>query len=126
MTALRNICAVGCVVVVLAGCGAKPIPVSGTVTREGRPLPAGYVTFEPDAASGTTGPGATAAVDDGVFSLPADHTLTPGKYLVRIGPPLLGSGADKKLAATTFKPWETTVEIPAGGGSLTFDVPVTP
>jgi len=62
-------------------------------------------------------------VEEGNFVLPPDHVLTPGKYLVRIGPPLLGSGAEKKLVATSFKPWETTVEVPAGGGVLTFDVP---
>jgi len=124
MIALRNICFAGCVAVALVGCEAKPIPVSGAVTRGGQPLPAGYITFEPDAASGTTGPGATATIDDGVFALPVGHALTPGKYLVRIGPPLLGSGADKKLAATTFKPWETSIEIQASGGTLTFDVPL--
>ncbi|MCE9560902.1 MAG: hypothetical protein K8U57_02495 [Planctomycetes bacterium] len=125
MIGFRNTFVVCGLAAMLTGCASKPIPVSGTVTRGGQPLPAGYVTFEPDSAAGTTGPGATGVVDAGAFALPPDHTLTPGKYLVRIGPPLLGSGADKKLVATSFKPWETTVEIPAGGGVLTFDVPTT-
>lgn len=124
MTHLRTLA--GVLALAAAGCGSKPVPVSGTVTRGGQPLPAGYVTFEPDAASGTTGPGATAPVAGGAFALPPDHAVVPGKYLVRIGPPALGSGADKALAATTFKPWETTAEIAPGGGTLAFDVPVKP
>jgi hypothetical protein len=115
---------VACFTVLVAGCPSKPVPVSGKVTRAGAPLPAGYITFEPDAASGTTGPGATTTIADGVFTMPPNHALTPGKYLVRIGPPLLGSGMDAKLAATAFKPWETTAEIPSGGAALNFDVPV--
>ncbi|MFO0825712.1 MAG: hypothetical protein U0792_21755 [Gemmataceae bacterium] len=124
MIATRCSIVVGCVAVLLVGCPSKPVPVSGKVTRAGAPLPAGYITFEPDAASGTTGPGATTTISDGVFTMPPNHALTPGKYLVRIGPPLLGSGMDAKLAATAFKPWESTAEIPSGGAALTFEVPV--
>lgn len=122
MTLLRTLA--GVLALAAAGCGSKPVPVSGTVTRGGEPLSYGYVTFEPDAAAGTTGPGATAPVTSGAFALPPDHAVTPGKYLVRIGPPPLGSGADKAQIANSFDPWETTTEIAPGGGTLTFDVPV--
>jgi hypothetical protein len=124
VTHLRTLA--GVLALAAAGCGSKPVPISGTVTRGGEPLPAGYVTFEPDPAAGTTGPGATAPVQNGAFALPPDHAVAPGKYLVRIGPPMLGSGSDKALAATAFKPWETTAEVPPGGGTLAFDVPAKP
>ena len=104
------------------GCGSAAVPVSGSVTRAGAPLASGYVTFEPDAASGTTGTGETAPIVDGAFTMPSTHSLVPGKYVVRIGPPLLGSG-DTKVAATAFKPWESTAEIPPGGKSFAFDIP---
>lgn len=104
------------------GCGGGAVPVSGSVTRSGAPLASGYVTFEPDAASGTTGTGETTKVVDGAFTMPSRHSLVPGKYVVRIGPPLLGSG-DTKVAATAFKPWESMVEVPPGGKSFAFDIP---
>jgi hypothetical protein len=107
----------------LAGCGEKYVAVSGTVNYGGHPLAAGYVTFEPEPGSGTTGPGATAPVTDGRFEIPAAEKLTPGKYVVRVGPPLLGSGMDAKVAATTFTPWVTKAELGPGTGPLTFDVP---
>jgi hypothetical protein len=112
---------VACVGWVAAGCADGSVAVSGTVTRGGKPLTAGYVTLEPDPAAGTTGTGATAPVENGTFSFPAGR-LRPGKYVVRVGPPLLGSGMTVG-PDSTFPPWTTTAEVSPGGPPLSFDVP---
>lgn len=105
-----------------AGCSDGSVSVSGTVTRGGAPLAAGYVTFEPDASAGTTGTGATTPVANGAFAVPAGQ-LRPGKYVVRIGPPPLGSGSTV-TPGSNFKPWATTADVPAAGGTINFDVPI--
>lgn len=46
-----------------AGCGGKG-KVSGTVTLDGQPLPAGTITFVP-----STGPGAAGKIEDGNYSV---------------------------------------------------------
>lgn len=106
------------------GCGGpSAVPVSGTVTRGGTPLPAGTVAFEPKAESGTTGAGSWAEVRDGAFSIPASKNLTPGTYTVRVSPVTLGSGQDLKTAPPQFKPWETTVELKSGNEPLKLELP---
>lgn len=59
----------------LAGCGGKSdgpalTTVSGTVLLDGKPLPAGKITFYPDDEKGTTGPSSSAIIgDNGEFEL---------------------------------------------------------
>lgn len=106
-----------------AGCGPSAVPVSGTVNLGGEPLAGGMIAFEPEAGSGTTGAGTIAEVRDGKFEIPASGNLLPGKYVVRVSPHSPGSGADLKTAPPQFKPWETKVEVTAGGGPLALDVP---
>lgn len=85
-----------CVVVLAAavgllacGCGGdagpKGVPVSGTVTLNGKPLPEGEVMFEP--ADGKGAP-EQALVKDGTFS----GTVVPGAKKVRITSWREGSG----------------------------------
>jgi hypothetical protein len=99
------------------------VAVTGTVTRGGEPLAAGVVAFEPKAGSGTTGAGSWADVRAGSFAIPAEKKLTPGTYVVRVSPVTLGSGQDLKTAPPQFKPFETTVELIAGGAPLVIDMP---
>jgi len=54
-----------------SGCGeAGPnrYHVSGTVSFEGQPVPAGLVMFDPDVSSGNNGPQGFALIHDGVFN----------------------------------------------------------
>jgi hypothetical protein len=99
------------------------VAVTGTVTRDGAPLTAGVIAFEPKAGSGTTGAGSWADVRDGAFTVPADKKLTPGTYVVRVSPVTLGSGQDLKTAPPQFKPFETTVELKAGNEPLKIELP---
>ncbi|MGL6097556.1 MAG: hypothetical protein ACRC7O_17380 [Fimbriiglobus sp.] len=108
------------VVIACTGCGAGGTqPITGTVTRDGTPLAAGAVAFEPVSA----GPAATAAIANGAFTVPAARGLKPGQYKVRVSPPTVASGTDPKvLALTQFTPWETTVEV-VSGQPVVFAVP---
>ena len=68
------------VIVVLAGCGGQKGPdrfeVSGAVTYEGKPVPMGFIVFNPDLAAGNLGPGAQADIHDGRYrTLPGNGTI---------------------------------------------------
>ncbi len=64
---------IGCLAaatILLAGCGdagGPQVPVVGTVTCAGRPVPAGRIDFLPDAARGGDGPAGFAAIKAGRF-----------------------------------------------------------
>ncbi len=76
--------------IALAGCGNDG-PVKYTVKGQiqmpdGKPVPAGEISFEPDAATGNTGPGSMAQIKDGKYSLPRDQGIVGGSYSVTISP----------------------------------------
>jgi hypothetical protein len=81
----------GCVALVLSGCGEKAVkvvPVSGTVTIQDAPLPYGNITLVPDAANGNQTklqPRGTIGAD-GKYTLESDGKpgAPLGKYLVGI------------------------------------------
>jgi hypothetical protein len=82
-----RICLVGpLLLVVLAGCGAKPYEVarvSGRVTLDGKPLSKASITFVPQATKDNIAPGPTAAAftdDDGRYTLAIDKD-TPGSVV---------------------------------------------
>lgn len=106
-----------------AGCGDGTVGVTGTVAYGGQPLPSGSITFEPDPDAGMTGAGAVVAVKDGRFVVAGEQKVMPGKYKVRIDPPMLGSGMDMKGIPAMFPPYQTTAEVKADGAPLAFDVP---
>src|SRR5690606_8439845 len=65
----------------LCGCGEsdtlKRVPVSGTVTLDGEPLPKGEIVFRPASGAGTTDGG---QIENGSFSI----EVTPGSKSVEI------------------------------------------
>ena len=70
---------VACVAV---GCGRRA-EVSGVVTLDGKPLPAGVVTFSP-ANAGPSGYGAIAADGSYTVQLGSSQGLPPGEYVVTV------------------------------------------
>jgi hypothetical protein len=65
----------------MTGCDKQPrTSVSGKVTFDGQPLPAGQIVFEP-AGAGRLG---IAQISDGAYTMPAANGPTAGKYVVRI------------------------------------------
>lgn len=71
--------------VLFAGCSDtdENATVSGQITLDGKPLPAGVILFE-DSANGV---GGSAVVENGAFVIPTP--LPTGKYAVALQPPPL-------------------------------------
>src|SRR3954468_1358512 len=73
----------------LLGCSSKPKPaqLSGMVTFNGQPVPAGYVSFTPDVEKGNKGQLRVFQIKDGVYdsAKEASPGINPGGYYVRIG-----------------------------------------
>lgn len=121
-------------VLIVGGCGdgsaGHRLPVFGTVSFHGRPLPFGTIEFQSRKAVGG-GP-----IDEGKYDIPAEHGLPPGVYQVTIsavrspivtpGPP----GPDAKDAGEELLPPEfnvkcdKTVEVKRGqSNKFDFEIP---
>ncbi|MFO0941691.1 MAG: hypothetical protein U0930_13115 [Pirellulales bacterium] len=72
------------------GCGQDgPVKftVNGTIEMpDGKPVPAGEISFEPDGTAGNSGPGSMAQIKDGKYSLSREQGVVGGAYLVTISP----------------------------------------
>lgn len=120
----------------IAGCGtdAPPgpdrFPVSGSVTFEGQPVPAGEIFFEPDAEKGNSGPVASTTFREGEYSLDADSGHVGGAMIVRVigydGKPPDGPEAEMNPhGMQLFPPYRTQIELPADASTRDIDVPRT-
>jgi len=103
----------------LLGCGGgtKLNRVSGRVTFNGQPVPAGKIYFTPDAAKGNSGPAGFADIKDGAYDTSAagGQGVAPGPVAVRIE----GTDGSKAL----FVGYQTSVELPQGSSTQDFEVP---
>jgi len=109
----------------LTGCGAPSLShVTGTVTYDGNPLPAGTISFNP-APSNTEAAQGMAFIKDGSFTTRSDggRAVMKGAYIVRI------KGLDGKFISTDkpngkviFDDFTQEVEIPASDVDLNFTV----
>jgi hypothetical protein len=116
--------ALGAALVCLAGCSSKPPmgQLSGTVTFQGKPVPAGWISFTPEAG---VGPVRVCQIKAGVYdsSKESEPGIFPGKNMVRIAGfdgvkvPLWGQG--KQI----FNPVDDVIDIPAGTSTRDFVIP---
>lgn len=110
------------------GCGSRgpeTYHVSGTVTLEGKPVPAGSVLFEPDQSKGNKGPAGFAKIKDGKFDTRAGGRGTVGgPHVVKIMA-LDGVPAEEMPEGTPLAPEYTTqVDLPKKEGhQLEFNIP---
>jgi hypothetical protein len=113
--------------IVLAGCGDRAPPryhVKGTVTYDGKPLPAGVIYFDPYPMKKNDGPQGFAHVKDGRFDTrDGGRPCAGGPMIVRI------EGFDGKPAAelpvgnVLFRNHEEKVELPREDCERDFTVP---
>jgi hypothetical protein len=70
------------------GCGRARGParhdLSGSVTFHGKPVPVGTISFAPDTSKGNDGPGASAEIKDGVYSIRPGRGTIGGPHVVSI------------------------------------------
>lgn len=62
----------------------KRYAVSGLLTYDGKPVPAGLVFFEPDSKKGNSGPGGVAEILDGRYQTKPDKGIVGGPHTVRV------------------------------------------
>ena len=117
----------------MIGCGDGGDPnlceLKGTVTYQGKPLPAGSITFEPDAAGGNRGPQGFAGISNGRYDTGKSGKPVPlGRVVVRI------VGFDGSTAAADsddqfspgrqlFPTYTTNLDVTKDDTTFNFDVP---
>ncbi len=115
---------------VLAGCGSGPklYHVSGRLTLDGQPIPAGYVYFEPDAAKGNDGTGGFAEVKDGRYDTRnRGKGVIGGPHHVRLagfdGKPRFVGRAFMPFGDTIFADYTLAIDLPREDTTRDFNVP---
>jgi hypothetical protein len=118
----------------LGGCGGQApdgpavYPISGTVKYDGKPVPKGTITFEPDAKSGNKGPGIVVPIRDGKYSSDSGKGTVGGAQSVRIQgfdgqATKLPDGMEMPDGKPLFPDYTTTLNLPKEAVTKDFDVP---
>lgn len=116
-----------------AGCGGGAsdggdVHVSGSITFDGKPIPAGKVYFSPDNSKGNSGPSGYADIKDGKFDTSDGGRPTAGgATVVRIEgfDPNSASSEDngEDVMKALFPTYETTAELTGSKATQDFAVP---
>jgi len=118
----------------LSGCGGDDglsrFALSGTVTYDGKEVPAGGLSLMPDAAKGNTGPGTAAVIEDGKFVTEKGKGHIGGAYVITVrgldGVPVKGEfGEMDQSGSPLFPPYKMTVELPSKDSQMDIEVPVS-
>jgi len=125
----RGVC-VALLAVVCAGCGKSGptrYDISGKVSYNGMPVPAGTISFDPEGQE--TG-GGFASIENGQYDtakggrghLGGQHKVTiAGTTGKRLNPNDPDSGMQ-----TLFLPYESSADLPTSKGAMDFEVPASP
>lgn len=111
----------------LVGCssGDRVYNLAGSVTYQGKPVPAGQIVFEPDTNAGNGGPPGFAKIKDGRYDtriLEGQGTVG-GPHIVRILG-LDGIARGELLNGTPLFPEHTiTADLPKENGTQDFAIP---
>ena len=113
------------IAVLFLGCssGEKIHDLSGSVTYEDKPVPAGHIVFEP--AAGNTGPAGFAKIKDGRYDtrILEGRGVVGGPHLVTImGQTGIPSG-ELLNGKPIFPEYTTTADLPKNNGTHDFEVP---
>lgn len=117
----------------LTGCGDGGFNLSGKVTFNGKPIPAGKIYFTPDSSQGNDGPTGYATIANGQYDTSAE-----GSKPVAGGPMIIGiEGFDpaakveaqrgdtsgEVIVKALFPYYETKKDLPKDSTTVDFDVP---
>jgi hypothetical protein len=117
--------------ILAAGCGGPDGPprydLSGTVKFNGRPVPAGYIVFEPDTSQGNAGPGTQADIRDGHYETPPEQGTIGGPHVITIsgfdGVAFEDGPMRNPLGRPLFASFQTTEDLPKEAATKDFTVP---
>ena len=121
-----------CCLIATAGCGRGGVErhsLSGKVTYQGQPVPAGRIIFEPDASKGNDGPQGVASITDGYYSTDKfGRGAISGALIVRIAgfdkmPQRSDEGQEGASARPLFPIYTTQIELAKEDSSFDFEIP---
>jgi hypothetical protein len=112
---------------VLAGCssGERTYQLSGAITYDGKPVPAGHIILEPDTNAGNNGGSGFAKIKDGRYdtSILDGRGTVGGPHIVRIyGTDGVPRG-ELLNGIPIFQEYTTTTDLPKKSGTVDFTVP---
>jgi len=119
-------CTIACLLVL--GCGEpKRVDVSGDVTFDGKPLPAGRIYFDPDFAKGNDGVQGYAEIKDGKYDTrKGGKGACGGATIVKIEGYQAGTGEKPGFVGPKlFNEYQTTTELPLESCTRDFTVPAS-
>jgi hypothetical protein len=122
------------VVLLLAvGCGKEGNRISGKISFDGKPVPAGKIYFTPDSSKGNSGAPGYADIVDGQYdtALPGGRGASSGAMVVAIegidpaSKPAGGADSGEDVTATVlFARYETNLDIAEGDTVQDIEVPL--
>ena len=111
----------------LAGCGRQSGPpryeLSGTVTFDGKPVPAGEIQFAPDTERGNRGPGTSAQIKEGRYQTLADKGTVGGPHVATVCGYDGKQASGSRYGASLFPPYPIKVDLSRETTTYDFQVP---
>ena len=122
------LCVLAASVLGWAGCGNQGVPrynLSGTVTFQGKPVPAGRIIFEPDVRKGNDGPQGYSDIKDGKYGTDRfGKGAVAGPLIVTIiGTTGENASEANMLGQPLFPRYKTTIDLPKEAIEYDFEVP---
>lgn len=111
----------------LLGCGGPTGPetykLTGSVTYQGQPVPAGEIQFTPNSREGNSGPGTIAAIKDGKYETPDGRGVVGGSYGVRIVGYDGRANSESDYGISLFPPHSEKADLPKEDATVDFEIP---
>lgn len=111
----------------LLGCGGSDGPrrytVEGTVTFDGKPVPAGDIAFEPDTSKGNQGPAGYADIKNGRYVTSSGKGAVGGPHIVRINGSDGNATPEQPYGGFLFEPYTVELDLPKENTTHDFVVP---
>jgi hypothetical protein len=118
------------VVAIVSGCGPdgpSRYSISGSVTFQGKPVPVGFIKFEPDTTKGNAGPGTGAPIKDGNYNVPSAKGILGGHYRVIVdgfdGIPAVVDGEKSPDGKLLFSNQQVPAELPQQDTTWNIELP---
>ena len=127
------VAALACGALAALGCnggdGISRYRVSGTVSFDGHPVPAGMIYFNPDAAAGNDGPAGFAEIVAGRYDTAAKggrHAIAgPHQVVIEGHDPGPAGAAGEVAGRPLFGGHRVSLDLPAAASQHDFDVPAS-